>query len=1186
MNVLRLTQTSPQPGTFHVHILLQIPGHNDQTADSDFAFSLSDEQQERFRWYLEDFLQYPHDPAPAVAARVEAEIADIGKELFQNVFSSADALKIWARIQEQFNDTRIEITTSVAGAVDIPWELIRDPDNDVPLALRAHAFVRIHTNPSQPVAKPKTTHPPIRILLVICRPAKDPLPFRSDAMTILKGIDPQSRQTYQLDVLRPPTFAQLSHTLEIARDENRSYHVVHFDGHGGWLDVKKLKMDRTNLISTPRDGPHGYLLFENPNIPDDQQFIDGPALGRILAQNKVPLLILNACRSAHADLRTAPATDAGDSHALTRAYGTLAQEVIDQGVPSVIAMRYSVYVATGVRFLKEFYEAVARGLTTGHAAALGRQHLFNDPTRDFIFENYSLQDWTLPIVYESSPLQLCRSSSRKKPKFTLEKIPIDPGNLDPDLPRPPDTGFIGRDETLLALDRAFDSQPVVLLHAYAGSGKTAAASEFARWYSITGGLPNGIVLFNKFEQYTPLSTVLAHFGQIFAPILEQSGINWSAIIDTNQRKALALQLLNKIPVLWVWDNIEPVTGFPKGSDTPWSKDEQQELLDFLRDAAQTRAKFLLTSRRAERDWLGNLPARIPVPPMPMTDRVLLARALAEKHQRRLTDVEDWRPLLEFTRGNPLTLTVLVNQALRDKLTTQDQIVSFVSDLRTGQADFADEDSEGRSQSLAASLNYGFLHTFNDSERKILALLHFFQGSIDVNILQAMGHEKADWSLPELKGMSHTDLIPLLDRVAEIGLLTPYGKGYYFIHPALPWFFQNLFHENYPVESEDQTTALHAARAFTKAIGYLGNYYWRKYVSGNRDVILALTAEEKNLLHARHLARQNQWWALVICTMQSIDQLYCHIGRNAEWQKLVNEIVPDFVDPATQGPLNSREDNWSIVTQYRVRIVRQKRNWPQAEKLQRLLVDFDRQRAQKVLITSPENLNPSERNDIRSLAVSLHELAQIQREKNQSQCVDYYTESLNLAERINDKSAAAICAFNLGNAYKDITEIRDFDLAEKFYQYSLDLCDKIDQLGKSRCLSQLGFVAWERFKEARNDHKSESDIVKHFHESLHLSLQALDMRPENAVHDLAVSHQQIGIIFDNTGNLDRALNHYREAIRLFENEGDIYHTGTTRFKIAAALYDAQRFHDALDYAQAALKNFQRYGQSAADDIQQT
>ena len=59
----------------------------------------------------------------------------------------------------------------------------------------------------------------------------------------------------------------------------------------------------------------------------------------------------------------------------------------------------------------------------------------------------------------------------------------------------PDTDFVGRDETLLLLDRAFDEHAVVLLHAYAGQGKSATAVEFARWYARTGGLgPHPVVM--------------------------------------------------------------------------------------------------------------------------------------------------------------------------------------------------------------------------------------------------------------------------------------------------------------------------------------------------------------------------------------------------------------------------------------------------------------------------------------------------------------------------------------------------------------------------------------------------------------------------------------------------------------------------------------------------------------------
>jgi hypothetical protein len=177
-------------------------------------------------------------------------------------------------------------------------------------------------------------------------------------------------------------------------------------------------------------------------------------------------------------------------------------------------------------------------------------------------------------------------------------------------------------------------------------------------------------------------------------------MHWLALDDA-QRCDVALQVMRQAPVLWIWDNVEPVAGFPTGTPSRWGMEEQREIADFLRAARETKAKFLLTSRRDERGWLGDLPARITVPPMPFQERVQLARALAEKHGRRLNEIEDWRPLLDFTQGNPMTITVLVGQALRTRLRTREQIKGFVAKLRAGEAVFEDEASEGRTRSLAA-----------------------------------------------------------------------------------------------------------------------------------------------------------------------------------------------------------------------------------------------------------------------------------------------------------------------------------------------------------------------------------------------------------------------------------------------------------------------------------------------------
>lgn len=1167
---LRLTQSAEGEDKYRVEVALEGSGLPRQTATSRFDFKLTDQDQEDIRWYLEDFLQYPQDPAPKIAARIEERMAEIGTKLFRALFqSSDDARDLWATLRARLNETRIEIVTTVAEATTVPWELIRDPKTDTPLPLRARSFVHAHPQAAQVPQIPEAESGQVRILLVICRPgAGDDVPFRSVASRLVRGLGEDARALFQLDVLRPPTFEQLGRILRRAHADGQPYHIVHFDGHGGY-------------VNAAQSGSHSRLLFENPAAGDNRQLVDGTALGKLLAETGVPVLMLNACRSAYADPPPAPVaaeSNGDDPHTQVRAFGSLAQEVMDTGAAGVVAMRYNVYVATAAQFVADLYAELIMGRTLGEAVTFCRKQLAD--TRP-------IEDWSVPVVYEAAPISLFPVPDTSDVlTITLNENQGTPsrGDLDPKLPKIPDAGFFGRDETILALDRTFDAQKIVLLHAYAGSGKTSTAAEFARWYAFTGGV-SGPVLFTSLEQYQPLARVLDRIGDTFGGVLEQAGVHWLAL-DDESRRSVALQVLKQIPVLWIWDNVEPVAGFPAGTDSAWSEEEQQELVDFLRDCKETKAKFLLTSRRDERAWLGeNLPARITIPPMPMWERVQLARAIAEKHGRRLTDVADWLPLLQFTQGNPLTITVVVGQALRDGLETRGGIEDFAERLRAGEAAFDDEVSEGRSKSLGASLSYGFEHAFSEEERRQLALLYFFQGFVDVDALRIMGAPEADWCLPEVQGMTREAGIDLLDRAAEIGLLTAIGEGYYAIHPALPWFFGSLFDQYYAYTAGGEPE-MRAARAFVETMGDLGDHYNRQYYEGNHNVIAVLIAEEANLLHARQMACIHGWWNPVTSTMQGVRPLYNHTGRRTEWARLVDEIVPDFVDSATDGPLPGGEDAWSLVTEYRVRLAREARRWAEAERLQCALVDWDRQRAAADLAVLPKSLDGAQRDAIHNLAVSLNLLGEILREQGKFGCVTAYKEAIHLCRRIGDKCEEAVCAFNIGSAYKDIPTPCDLAQAERWYRRSLELRDEHDRLGQAQCLSSLGLVALVRFREARAAKQPEEELFQHFNAASQFYLQALNMLPSDAVNDLAITHNQVGNIYSGAGDLDRALPHYRESIRYKESAGDFYGAAITRRNAAAALFMAGRFADALEYAKTALCNFETYGEGAAKMIQGT
>lgn len=182
-HILRITEKSTSQGKYQVHIELMEEDDRPLTADVSFEFNLSPQDQERLRWYFEDYLEYSQEPSPSIARQVERLLKQIGSELFDKTFkSNEDARIIWLYIRPILNETRMEIITDTQDGVGIPWELMCDSDTPQPLVIGAGSFLRTYAHLAEPVRKPKIDKGPIRVLLAICRPGGDEdVPFRSVA---------------------------------------------------------------------------------------------------------------------------------------------------------------------------------------------------------------------------------------------------------------------------------------------------------------------------------------------------------------------------------------------------------------------------------------------------------------------------------------------------------------------------------------------------------------------------------------------------------------------------------------------------------------------------------------------------------------------------------------------------------------------------------------------------------------------------------------------------------------------------------------------------------------------------------------------------------------------------------------------------------------------------------------------
>lgn len=904
------------------------------TSQVPLLFELTERDRSRLRFYLENFLTCPNPAARKPVEDLQHDLRRWGEEIFRQVFA-IDRKARWHYDQaaRDLQSLRIEIQSDHLETWAVPWELLCDPDLGW-LAPQVGSFVRLPSlvrGPEPPIPPGE----PLRVLYVVGRPAGTlEIPFHSVARALLQA-SADMGDRLRFDFLRPPTFERLAKVLSEAQEAGKPYHALHFDGHGVFTDSPQdfagevdpgfvQKGDRLARRSWTRrrGGARGYLLFEDLEGGETRRLVDGVQIGNLVARTRISLVVLHACQSATARIETlerlaadptgpgrcpaSPVGHAPDDHDQDRAYQSLAAEIMRSGPQAVVALPWTLPSFTSTRVLSDLYSRIADGAPVGEAVGALRGQLLRGVRRESILGIVDVDDWLAPLIHEANPLPLCDPGERRRTRtHQRNRQEESPAREGTELPGPPAWGFVDRPEVMFTLDRAFDVHGTVLLHGFAGAGKTSLAREFALWYRQSGGLrgedgEGGVVLWSSFESYHPVAPFDA-FEAVFEDRLKAAGVSWESA-SREERKAAALEVLRESPAIWVWDNVELIGGFPPGSEPLWSEEERLFLAQLLRDLAETRCKVLLTGRRPEAEWLGDIPCRIALPPMPMEERGELAIRIASGHGVMTREMPPFAPLLKFSQGNPLTLSFLLGEALREGRRKPDEVKAFLADLRLGEpVPSSTNPEEGSSLALLNSLHYGYDRAFQEEERERLALLHLFRGYVDLNVLCWMGHPEAPWCLQPICDLGREPWAKLLDRAAQSGLLTPRGGDNYGIHPALPFFFRGLF-ERFWSGSE-----LACERAFTEAIAGLGSYYHREYHNGNREVMAGLLAQEANLLHGLSLARANGWWGAIVQSLQGLETLYTHTSRPEEWKRLLRETVPEFVDPETEQPLPGREE---------------------------------------------------------------------------------------------------------------------------------------------------------------------------------------------------------------------------------------------------------------------------------------
>jgi hypothetical protein len=295
------------------------------------------------------------------AAAGEARAMDFGGRLFDAVFHG-DLLTCLRQSLALTNAGERVLRVRMRHAETpelalLPWELLFDRRSNRFLCLSDRTPITRFLEVSEPL-RMAPIDGPLRLLVMISSP-KDlaPLDVEAEWRRLHDALaELEAAGLVVVDRLRHASRSALRRQLR-----RSPYHVFHFIGHGGFDETNGegvLALTDSDGSSRPiRSGELGVDLHDATTLR---------------------LAVLNACKGAKGDSRDP--------------YAGVAQSLIQQGLPAVIAMQFEVSDEAAIAFAHEFYAAVADGLRIDTAIGQARKAI----------HDISRLEWATPVLYQRS----------------------------------------------------------------------------------------------------------------------------------------------------------------------------------------------------------------------------------------------------------------------------------------------------------------------------------------------------------------------------------------------------------------------------------------------------------------------------------------------------------------------------------------------------------------------------------------------------------------------------------------------------------------------------------------------------------------------------------------------------------------------------------------------------------------
>lgn len=756
---------------------------------------------------------------PGQSGRTDKEmVSDVGVSLAEEVLGA----EIFGALSKSDSRRTLRICLPVAqtnplaaALARVPWEIAREGDSDKTLA-ENNLIVRAIVGGADPEDTPLVlgAEEALRVLFIFAEaPGSRPLAARQEREQLKELFEKEiyPRRRIEADFL---THGVTRERLTGMITDRHGYHIVHWSGHG-----------HRNLLE----------LAGSDGKPDR---LSGEKLVELLIEAggfKPRLFFLSACHSGDAvritdwesfqavaagrfperSAEVVPETGLRDPLVETTGYTGTAHALLRAGVPSVVAMRYSVGDDYARDLAVDFYRAtLAAKNPAGVAEALNlsRKRLRKAGLGNEAL-NYEACDHATPVLYgladPSLPLPKGKSAykNRRDPLLGARIAELDIRSH---------PHFVGRTWELAGLGAHFIGyqksagvEPVALLQGMGGMGKTALAAELLNlwhtqfdWVLTFQAKPNALNLDNTLREihgllWAELKTYHAHVEEspadaIWRPAEGEGEHAFRGARRLGRLRENLVRAMEDEAILLVVDNFE--TNLKETPDAASSGEpvwacqdpDWDRLLALLAtDLRDTASRVLITCRRP----LAALPAdgyyRCILGPLPPGEAALYLRKNPALRGLMFSKDKDDRELLSrlsrASRFHPLLLDRLarlvaggadlrpqLEEALQALESTEGyaRLPELFAVRKTGVADA--KELEYLNDALQSSIDLLLEHAGPDA-RRLLWILALANDPVGLGLLRGV------WSVES--GTSPVPgLEPLVDLLRAVGLVTAERQG--------------------------------------------------------------------------------------------------------------------------------------------------------------------------------------------------------------------------------------------------------------------------------------------------------------------------------------------------------------------------------------------------------------------------